>query len=86
MKKFFTLFYIYLIISCDKNIGILFDVSGSMEDEFQSFNKINSFNDKKSDELTKIWKNFSKNTQINNIIWIKKFTIYNWFYKNYENK
>jgi hypothetical protein len=77
MKKFFTLFYIYLIISCDKNIGILFDVSGSMEDEFQSFNKINSFNDKKSDELTKILKNFSKNTQINNIIWIKKFTIYN---------
>lgn len=77
MKKFFTLFYIYLIISCDKNIGILFDVSCSMEDEFQSFNKINSFNDKKSDELTKILKNFSKNTQINNIIWIKKFTIYN---------
>ena len=77
MKKFFTLFYIYLIISCDKNIGILFDVSGSMEDEFQSFNKINSFNDKKSDELTKILKNFSKNTQINNIIWIKKFIIYN---------
>lgn len=77
MKKFLILFYIYLIISCDKNIGILFDVSGSMEDEFQSFNKINSFNDKKSDELTKILKNFSKNTQINNIIWIKKFTIYN---------
>ena len=46
MKKFFTLFYIYLIISCDKNIGILFDVSGSMEDEFQSFNKINSFKNK----------------------------------------
>ena len=53
MKKFLILFYIYLIISCDKNIGILFDVSCSMEDEFQSFNKINSFNDKKSDELTK---------------------------------
>ena len=75
--KNLVFFYVILIISCDKNIGILFDVSGSMEDEFQSFNKINSFNDKKSDELTKILKNLSKNTQINNIIWIKQFTIYN---------
>ena len=65
MKNFLVFFYIYSIISCDKNIGILFDVSGSMEDEFKSFNKINSINNKKSNELTKILKNFSQNFEIN---------------------
>lgn len=63
--KNLVFFYVILIISCDKNIGILFDVSGSMEDEFKSFNKINSIKNKKSDEPTKILKNFSQNFQIN---------------------
>ncbi len=65
MKNFIVFFYVMLIISCYKNIGILFDVSGSMEDEFKSFNKINSINNKKSNELTKILKNFSQNFEIN---------------------
>ena len=57
-----------LFISCDKNIGILFDVSGSMKDSFDSLVKINCIN-KKSDELINILKNISKN------IPIKVFTI-----------
>ena len=48
-----------------KNIGILFDVSGSMNDEFQNFNKIDSLNDKKSDELITILKNLCKTTKLN---------------------
>ena len=55
-------------VSCDKNIGILFDVSGSMENSFDSLTNINSIN-KKSDELINILKNIAKN------IPIKVFTI-----------
>ena len=62
------LLLILLTVSCDKNIGILFDVSGSMENSFDSLTNINSIN-KKSDELINILKNIAKN------IPIKVFTI-----------
>ena len=63
-----VLLLILLTVSCDKNIGILFDVSGSMENSFNSLTNINSIN-KKSDELINILKNIAKN------IPIKVFTI-----------
>ena len=57
------LLLILLTVSCDKNIGILFDVSGSMKYSFDSLTNINSIN-KKSDELINILKNIAKNIPI----------------------
>lgn len=37
-----VLILIVWTVSCDKNIGILFDVSGSMKDSFDSLTNINS--------------------------------------------
>ena len=47
-----------------KNIGILFDVSKSMMEKFDSINGIKSIN-KKSDELINILKNIAKNIEAN---------------------
>ena len=59
-----VLILIVWTVSCDKNIGILFDVSGSMKDSFDGLTNINSIN-KKSDELINILKNIAKNIPIN---------------------
>ena len=42
-----------------KNIGILFDISGSMKEKFDKINNLKSIN-KKSDELINILKNITK--------------------------
>ena len=47
-----------------KNIGILFDVSSSMEKKFDNLSNLDSIN-KKSDELINILKNIAKNVQAN---------------------
>ena len=62
--------------SCNKNVGILFDVSGSMNDEFQNFNKIDSLNDKKSDELITILKNLLQLLNIFIILFGLKGSLY----------
>ena len=46
-----------------KTIGILFDVSGSIKEKFNNFNKVEKV--KKSDELINILKKLSHNIQSN---------------------
>ena len=64
MKIIVPLFML-LLVSCDKNIGILFDVSGSMKESFDSFTNIDKIKQKKSDEIIGVLKNISKNIPIN---------------------
>jgi len=65
MMKIIVPLFMLLLVSCDKNIGILFDVSGSMKESFDSFTNIDKIKQKKSDEIIGILKNISKNIPIN---------------------
>ncbi len=54
-----------------KNIGILFDVSGSMKEKFDNYyiekkekNESNESNEKRADEIIKILENISKNLKV----------------------